>query len=139
MGNIKKTVSDFAKENFPIKEKNNVIVLDYLNDFYLKSLIKNAYAVVYPSIYEGFGLPVLESMALGTPVICSLGSSFHEVGQEAVLYADPYNYNDLKDKMIKLIKNPKLARRFSVEGVEQSKKFNWNKNAKKLHAFFKSF
>lgn len=138
-GKIKKTVTNFIKENYIIKERNNIIIFDYLNDQYLMSLIKNAYAVVYPSFYEGFGLPVLESMALGTPVICSKTSSFPEVGENAVLYIDPHEYNDLKNKMEILINKPKLADKLGKLGVIQSKKFNWSKSVLKFVKFLKSF
>lgn len=134
-GKIKKTVTNFIKENYIIKERNNIIIFDYINDQYLMSLVKNAYAVVYPSFYEGFGLPVLESMALGTPVICSKTSSFPEVGENAVLYIDPHEYNDLKNKMELLIKNQKIANNLSKKGLVQSKKFNWEKSSHRLYEF----
>jgi len=79
----------------------NIIVLDFLSDRYLHTLIKNAFAVVCPSFYEGFGLPLLESMNLGVPVISANNSSLPEVGQDAVLYFDNNNYFDLEDKIKK--------------------------------------
>lgn len=134
-GKIKKTITNFIKENYIIKEKNSIVLFDYLNDQYLMSLIKNAYAVVYPSYYEGFGLPVLESMALGTPVITSYGSSLSEVGESSVLYIDPYDYNDLKSKMELIIKDQALANTLSIKGSVQSKKFHWEKSSHQLYEF----
>lgn len=135
-GQIKNGVKNYVKENFPNKEKNNIIVFDFLNDYYLISLIKNAYAFVYPSFYEGFGLPVLESMSLGTPVICSDNSSLPTVGGKAVLYITPSNYLDLKSKVKYLINNPKVAHELSRKGLIQSKKFSWERSSRQLFDFF---
>ena len=135
-GKVKQKATNFIKENFPIKDKNRIIILDYLSDDYLISLIKNAYAVIYPSFYEGFGLPVLESMALGTPVLTSNNSSLAEVGGDAVLYCNPHDYYDLKNKIKYLVDNPKQIVKLKQLGLRQAKKFNWNQSAKKLHQFF---
>ena len=133
---VAKTVVNFVKENYPIKNKNKIVILDYLNDDYLINLIKNSYTVIYPSLYEGFGLPVLESMSLGTPVISSNTSSFPEVGENAVLYINPYDYYDLKNKIKYLINHPEVARKLSKNGIKQSKKFNWSNSVSKLYNFF---
>ena len=135
-GKIKKGIINYVKENFPNKKKNNIIVFDFLNDSYLITLIKNAYAFIYPSFYEGFGLPVLESMSLGIPVICSRVSSLPEVGEKSVIYIDPHNFSDLKEKIRYLINNPQIANDYKRSGIVQSKKFNWNKSVSKLHNFF---
>ncbi|MEK7633238.1 MAG: glycosyltransferase family 1 protein [Patescibacteria group bacterium] len=134
-GNIKVNVANFVKENFPIKSKNRILILEYLNDEYLIDLIINSYAVIYPSLYEGFGLPVLESMFLGTPVICSNNSSLPEVGKNSVLYIDPFDYYDLKNKIKHLIKYPKIAQKLGRSGIKQSKKFSWSNSASKLYHF----
>lgn len=136
-GNIKATIIHYVKENFPEEKEKAIIVVDYLNDKYLLPLIKNAYAVVYPSLYEGFGLPVLESMALGTPVICSNNSSLPEVGGQAVLYINPHNFFDVKEKIKHLVHHPKYAETLSQRGIKQSQKFTWVKTAQKVYVFLK--
>lgn len=135
-GKAKKRVLNFVKENFPIKNKNKIVILDYMNDDYLIDLIKNSYAVIYPSLYEGFGLPVLESMFLGAPVICSNNSSLPEVGKNAVLYINPNDYYDLKNKILYLVKHPKIAGKLRRLGFVQGKKFNWNISVSKLYNYF---
>ncbi|CAN5184149.1 hypothetical protein BH09PAT2_BH09PAT2_05360 [soil metagenome] len=124
-GNIKEMAIHFIKENYPLPEHNPFIILDYVSDTYLKAIIKNAYAVVYPSIYEGFGLPVLESMALGTQVICSDGSSLPEVGGEAAIYVNPKNFEDVKEKMRYVIAHPEIMEELSKKSIEQAHKFKW--------------
>jgi len=137
-GNIKCKVRNYVNEEFPLMSKRNIIVLDYIVDRFLYSLVKNAYATVYPSLYEGFGLPVLESMKLGTPVISSDNSSIPEVGGNAILYSKSNNYFDLKDKIKLLINDQGLAKTLSKRGLEQSKKFNWKKSGKDNYDFLSS-
>ena len=137
-GKIKKGIINYVKENFPNKKKNNIIIFDFLNDIYLIALIKNAYAFTYPSFYEGFGLPVLESMSLDTPVICSNTSSLPEVGGDSVIYINPHDYYDLKEKIKFLINHPTAAKKLGVQGKMQSSKFNWEKSSRQLYNFLQN-
>jgi len=137
-GKIKMKVDNFIQENFPMRKTNPFIILEYISDNYIKALIRNAYAVVYPSIYEGFGLPVLESQALGTPVICSDTSSLPEVAGDAALYVNPKDYQDLKEKMKYIIDHPELAENLSKAGLKQSKKFTWDKTAQSVLNFLET-
>ena len=130
-GGVKNSIVAFIKENFITHRNKSIVVLDYVNDTHLLQLIKNAYAVVYPSLYEGFGLPVLESMAVGTPVICSNNSSLPEVGGKAALYVQATNFFDIKHKIKHLVSHPRLAQELSQKGIMQSKKFTWEKTAHK--------
>lgn len=136
-GKTKKGIENYIKENSPIQKENNITVMSFLSDEYLVQLIKNAYAVIYPSLYEGFGLPVLESMALGTPVICSNTSSLPEVGGSAVLYINPKNYLEIRQQIKNLISKPLLATSLSKKGLLQSKKFTWEHTALDLFNFLK--
>jgi glycosyltransferase involved in cell wall biosynthesis len=136
-GDVKEMVQNFIKENYPLPEDNPFILMDFINDNHLNSFIKHALAVVYPSIYEGFGLPVLESMAIGTPVISSDTSSLPEVGGDAVLYANPKDFANVKKQMIYLIHNPEMREEYAKKGIEQSKKFNWSETAKQVYSFMK--
>ncbi|MFA6016651.1 MAG: glycosyltransferase family 1 protein [Patescibacteria group bacterium] len=136
-GNIKCMIRNYVDEEFPLASKRNVIILDFLADRFLYSLVKNAYATVYPSLYEGFGLPVLESMKLGTPIISSDNSSIPEVGGDAILYSKVNNYFDLKNKIKVLINDQELAKDFSKKGLIQSQKFNWKKSGQQFYDFLK--
>lgn len=134
-GNVLSLIQTYIKEIYPSPKHCPLFILDYLNDIYLKVLIKNAYAVIYPSLYEGFGLPVLESMSIGTPVICSHNSSLPEVGGNAALYINPKNSLDIEDKIKCLINKPDFAKDLSDKGLLQSSRFHWEKSACKLYDF----
>lgn len=134
-GNTKSQIINYLKENYLIEEKIPIIISNYINDKNLIKIIKNAYALVYPSLYEGFGLPVLESMTLRTPVICSRNSSLIEVGGDAVLYFNPKDFFDLRNKIEYIINNPKISQTLSKKGILQSKKFSWKKSSQQLYDF----
>lgn len=137
-GKVKEKIKNFLEEEFPLEEQRNIILLEYINDKYLTQFISEAYAVVYPSLYEGFGLPVLESMALGTPVISSNTSSLPEVGGHSVLYVNPWDFFDIKEKMRYIIKNKTFAKELSKDGLVQASQFTWEDTVNKMMRFIKS-
>ena len=94
------------------------------------SLYKNALCFVLPSLYEGFGLPVLEAMKNGCPVLISNVSSLPEVGGDAALYFNPEDTNDITKKLEKVIDDKNLREDLIKKGYEQVKKFSWEKTAK---------
>lgn len=110
--------------------ENRVKFLDFVGDEDLPSLYKNATCFVLPSLYEGFGLPVLEAMKYGCPVILSKVSSLPEAGGDAALYFDPSDTNDITEKMEKVISSEKLRQEMIKKGYEQVKKFSWEKTAR---------
>ena len=83
-----------------------------------------------PSLYEGFGLPVLEAMEYGCPVITSNISSLPEAGGDAALYVDPQSTDDLKKSLELVINDKKLIEKLIKKGYEQVKKFSWEKTAR---------
>ena len=111
------------------QNKDNIIYLGYISDEDLVKVYNKATCFIYPSFYEGFGLPPLEAMACGTPVICSNVSSIPEVGEDAVLYCDPYSIDDIKDKLELLLKDENLQKELSQKGQNQAQKFTWEKSA----------
>ena len=81
---------------------------------------------IYPSLYEGFGIPVLEAMQAGAPVICSNSSSIPEVAGEAAIYIDPYNVFELEKALLGLLDN-RARKDLIYLGHAQSRKFSWDK------------
>jgi len=110
----------------------NVVLTGYVDDDKLKEMYQNALFSVYPSLYEGFGLPPLESMSYGCPVIASDIPAIKEICGDAVLYSFPYNRDDIKDKMDLLTGNPELRRELVVKGLDRIKLYSWEKSAKIL-------
>jgi glycosyltransferase involved in cell wall biosynthesis len=104
--------------------------LGYVDERDLPALYSAASVFVFPSLYEGFGLPVLEAMACGTPVISSNSSSLPEVGGNAALYFDPHNANQLKDTLEGLLNDESMCAQLSRKGIEHSRQFTWEKTAR---------
>lgn len=103
--------------------------LTEVSDQELKVLYQKALFFILPSLYEGFGLPVLEAMSFGTPVIISNVSSLPEAGGEAALYVDPANVRDIAEKMETLLKDDQLRKKLIEKGYQHVKKFSWEKTA----------
>ena len=111
-------------------------VLGYVPDKDRASLYRLASVTLWPSIYEGFGMPVLESMACGTPVITSHTSSLPEVAGGAAILVDPYNHRDIAAALEQLFASQKLQDKLRQKGIEQSRKYLWEKTAEKTLRIF---
>ena len=103
----------------------------YVSDTELSALYRRAKALVYPSRFEGFGLPPLEAMAMGCPVLTTRGTAIPEVCGDAVLYADPEDGQSFADAIVALEVNPELRRRLGRAGVERAANFSWTAAAAK--------
>lgn len=114
-----------------------VVRLDYLPRSLLAKLIRSAKAVVFPSLYEGFGLPVLEAMQLGTPVITSITSSLPEIAGDAGLLVDPYDVGALQAAMKRVDQEPELCRSMSARGLEQAKLFSRERYQERLTELYR--
>ncbi|MFZ5624457.1 MAG: glycosyltransferase family 4 protein [Gemmatimonadota bacterium] len=107
-----------------------------VSDAELKALYRSATAFVFPSLYEGFGLPVLEAMASGTPVVTSNAASLPEVAGDAALYFDPLNVEELADQLARVLTDEQLRRTLVDRGLEQAARFRWAETAEgTLEAF----
>jgi len=122
-----------------LKLEGEVIFTGYLPDEDLPSLYSNATCFVYPSFYEGFGIPIVEAMACGCPVITSNNSSMREVAGEAAILVNPYNVEEIKDAIEKVIYNPKEKKRLQKLGFQNVKRFNWDKMAEETINMYNKF
>lgn len=109
---------------------DNVIVTGFVDDKDLPVLYSGAKMFCYPSLYEGFGLPVLEAMQCGCPVITSNVSSLPEVAGEAGIQVDPFKIDEISGAMEKLIENDAVRGRMRKEGLTQAKRFSWHQTAR---------
>ncbi|MFH1713030.1 MAG: glycosyltransferase family 1 protein, partial [Candidatus Jacksonbacteria bacterium] len=120
--------------NIPI---SNIIFYDYASDSELSQLYQNAKIFVFPSLYEGFGLPPLEAMSFGTPVAASNLTSIPEVCGNAATYFDPNDANDMAAKIHKLYFDSALQSELRQNGFEQIKKYSWTKMAQETLRIYK--
>lgn len=109
--------------------KNKIIFAGHVSDEKLIDLYKDAFCFVIPSLYEGFGIPILEAMAYNCPVIASFASSLPEVGGEACLYFDPESPDDLLEKINQLLDSNELRNDLIKKGAGRIKSFSWKKSA----------
>lgn len=112
--------------------KKRVKFMDYVDDDDLAVLYRNATCLVFPSLYEGFGLPVLEAMKHDCPVICSGITSLPEVAGDAALYIDPYDYTDIRSKISAIISDEKLRKDMIAKGRKRVEFFSPKNYAKRL-------
>jgi len=110
-------------------KNNSISELGYVEDNLLANLFLNAKALIYPSKYEGFGLPILDAMSLGCPVVTTRETSIPEVGGDAPLYIDSDNKNEFTNAVINIEKDINLREKLKAKGLKQSKKFSWQKSA----------
>ncbi len=117
--------------------KDSVIFLDYVKDNDLLALYNTCKFFVMPSLYEGFGLPPLEAMACGAPVIVSNRSSLPEVVGEAAMLVDPYSVEDMQEKMNILLRQREIRKELEEKSLEQAAKFSWKKTAEETLKIFR--
>jgi len=104
----------------------------FISDEKKYQLLRQAQTLIFPSLYEGFGLPILEAQIMGTPVICSDIPAFREVAGAGALFFNPLSPQALAEKIKQLINNPALATNLKNEGSKNYLRFNWSESAKKL-------
>ena len=113
-------------------EQPNIIYTGYVTDGELKALYQHATAFVYPSLYEGFGIPPLEAMYFGCPVIVSDCASLPEVCGDAALYCSPYDSDMLRKKIEKILMDKSLSDAMKQKGLERVNNFRWDNEAMKI-------
>lgn len=118
-------------EALNIKNKHRIVFTDYVDDVSLASLYAGAYAFVTASSHEGFGLPGIEAMSYGLPVIASNTSVFNEIYDNAALYFDPNSPEDLAEKMYLLANDPRFYEQCQQNSLRRVELFSWEECAKK--------
>lgn len=117
-------------------DPEGVVRAGFVPDADLPGLLSGATALIYPSLYEGFGLPILEAMACGAPVVTARTSSLHEVGGTAALYVDPDDAGALAATLCRLVAETDLRSDLREAGLVQASKFSWDTAAAQMRAIF---
>ena len=115
----------------------DVIVTGYVSDEVLPALYRAARVFVYPSLFEGFGLPPLEAMACGTPVVTSHTSSLPEVVGEAAVLIDPYSERDIAHAVLSSARDERVRSRLRAAGLQRAMEFSWRAAAEKTLALYR--
>ncbi|MDI7276110.1 MAG: glycosyltransferase family 1 protein, partial [Anaerolineae bacterium] len=112
--------------------------LGHVPDADLPALYSQAACLAYPSFYEGFGIPVLEAMACGTPVVTARTSSLPEVAGAAALYVDPYDRESLVDGLDRVLHDESLRARLREAGRLRAREFTWERAGRELLAAYRA-
>jgi glycosyltransferase involved in cell wall biosynthesis len=116
--------------------RDDVVITGALPRATLRYLMAGSLALVYPSLYEGFGIPPLEAMACGAPVVTSNVSSLPEVVGDAALLVDPYRTVEIAHAMVRLFEDGELRRDLSRRGLERAVEFSWDETARQTACFY---
>jgi len=116
----------------------DVIFTGYLEEDELKKFYKTADIFAYPSFYEGIGLPVLEALSFGLPVVTSKSSSMSEIAQDAAILVDPYKPEEIAQGILRLINDAKLRQDLKEKALKRAKELSWEAAARKILEVFDS-
>lgn len=133
-----KTESIFTELSLNAAYADDIVMTGFLSDEQLVRLYNDCAVFAYPSIYEGFWLPVLEAMSLGAPVVTSNVSSLPEVAWDACLMVDPHDVGEIAEAIGKILDNEGLRKELAQKWLEQAKRFSWKKCAEETVAIYGS-
>jgi len=119
------------------KLKNRIHIIGHVPDEHLAEIYNGAMALVYPSLYEGFGLPIVEAMACGCPVICSNTASMPEAAGDAALFINPKKSEELSSAIESVVLDEEIRKDLINKGHAQAKRFSWERTARKTLDVFK--
>jgi glycosyltransferase involved in cell wall biosynthesis len=125
---------DFVESLKTYKYREDVVLTGYLEEEDLVKVIASAYALIYPSLWEGFGVPVLEAMRCHVPVITSQNSAMPEIAKDAALYVNPADHDDIAERMMLLYKDENLRSQLIEKGKKICEEYNWDRSAGLLWA-----
>lgn len=135
-GSPGKGYEKIMKEYEESKYKENIRILHYISEEEKILLYKLSKIFIFPSLYEGFGMPIVEAMAAGVPVITSNISSMPEVVGDAAILVNPYSVDEITSAITKIIENEELEKEMIKKGLEQAKKYTWENSVKKLEKIY---
>jgi glycosyltransferase involved in cell wall biosynthesis len=121
----------------PWEEQGEIIITDFVPKEDLPHFLRAAAALIYPSLYEGFGLPVIEAMACGTPVACSRSSSLTEIAEGHALLFDPNSAGEICEAMQKLATDDSLRARLRADGIDHAQTFTWARSVSETIAVWR--
>jgi len=128
---------EVLREAERIELNGRVRVLGYVPENDLPLFYRHATALIYPSLYEGFGLPVVEAMACGTPVLTSRSSSLTEIAEGAALLVDPYDEREIGDGLLALATDGELRAGLTARGLERAATYSWDRTARETAAAYR--
>ena len=128
--------SDLREQADGLGIGHQVVLTNYVSDGELIALYHMATVQFYPSIYEGFGMPVLDAMLLGLPVITSNVSALPEVAGDAGLLVDPFDVNQMSDILTQVLESPARREQMRIKGLEQAEKFSWRAAAEAIRQVY---
>jgi glycosyltransferase involved in cell wall biosynthesis len=134
IGRVGELRSEIIKRNL----QEAVTILGYIPYEDLPSIYNLAALMVYPSLFEGFGIPLIEAMACGCPVVCSYSTSIPEVVGDAAQFFDPQSANEMATKIFDTFNDNAMRCRMRVAGLEQAKLFNWRETARLTRAVYEN-
>lgn len=141
-------IVDFSRENLKsvlerLKVSDSIMAKISLPGYVKNTDLPAFYGLskifLYPSLRESFGIPILEAMACGAPVITSNTSSMPEVASDAAVFVDPFDYNDMAEKLIRLATDNNLYQHMREKGLERAKYFTWTNTAKEMKLIYEQF
>ncbi len=104
-----------------------MLFLDYVPDRWLPAIYNLADVLVFPSLYEGFGLPIVEAMASGTPVITSPNGALREIGGDAAVYMQPEDVENIAEVLHQTLTDSQLLEELKTTGLNRAAQFSWQK------------
>lgn len=131
-GEVEKKIKELGLEK-------DVVFLGWLPYEDIPAIYSASEALVYPSLHEGFGIPIVEAMATGTPVVCSRIEPLGEVASDAAIFVDPYDPKKIADAVMTALNNGAAREDLIKKGLERAKEFTWEKTAGNTLKIFKSF
>ena len=129
-------LNDIIERNKIENIREKIVIPGYIENRDLPYIYNNAFAFLYPSLRESFGIPLLEAMACGTPVITSNTSSMPEIGGQDAILVNPENPDEITEKMLQLEKDPAFYARQEEVGLQRATFFSWRRTAEQLYQLY---